>query len=231
MKSFFFSLVLLLMVVCLNSCDRWELEPPVVKSLPEVITTGVSAITDSSALSGGSIASDGGAAVIARGICFGKSPNPTVDSTKIIDKFTSKEYFSVQLSALEQNTTYYLRAFATNSAGTAYGNNVQFTTSVKTSLSSVITWPATNITSTSVKSGVEVTSDGGELILYMGLCWSQKPNPTVSDNKTMIISPVYSGVCSITDLLAGTTYYVRAYATNAKGTSYGNQVMFTTLPK
>ena len=231
MKTYSITLILFCLVVCLNSCGRWDLEPPVVKSLPEVYTTGVNVITDSSALSGGSIASDGGAAVTARGICFGKSPNPTTDDTVITDKSIAKDYFSIQLSKLEQNTTYYLRAFATNSEGTGYGNNVQFTTSVKSSLSVVITWPASNITSSSVSSGVEVTSDGGELILYMGICWSRNPNPTVSDNKTMIISPVYSDVCSITDLLAGTTYYVRAYATNAKGTSYGNQVMFTTLPK
>jgi hypothetical protein len=231
MKTFPTIFIVTTIIVCFTSCGRWNLEPPVVKSLPEVYTTGVGAITDSSALSGGSIVADGGTAIIARGVCIGKSPNPTVDSTKIIDKTTSKDYFSVHLSKLEQNTTYYIRTFATNSVGTAYGNNVEFTTSVKTYLSSVITWPASDITSSSVKSGVEVTSDGGELILYMGLCWSQKPNPTVSDNKTMIISPVNSDVCSITNLTASTTYYIRAYATNSKGTSYGNQVVFTTLAK
>lgn len=231
MKTFPIIFIVTMIVFCLTSCDKWELDPPVVKSLPEVYTTGVGAITDSSALVTGSIARDGGVAIITRGVCIGKCPNPTVDSTKIIDNSTTKEYFSVRLSKLEQNTTYYLRAFATNSVGTAYGNNVEFTTSVKTYLSSVITWPATDITSSSVKSGVEVISDGGELILYMGLCWSQKPNPTVSDNKTMIISPVNSDVCSITNLTASTTYYIRAYATNSKGTSYGNQVVFTTLAK
>ncbi len=224
-------LVIISCALALISCDKWELEAPILPSLPTIYTSGVSAITDSSALSGGTITTDGGATISIRGVCLSKKPNPTTDDTLITDKSTTKDYFSVRLSALEQNTTYYIRAFATNSAGTAYGNNVEFTTSVKTSLSSVITWPASGITSTSVNSGVEVTSDGGELILYMGLCWSRNPNPTVSDHKTMIISPVYSDVCSITNLTAATTYYIRAYATNSKGTSYGNQVVFTTLPK
>jgi hypothetical protein len=96
--------------------------------LPTLSTTSISNITKITAVSGGSIVSDGGSAITARGVCWSTSSNPTVNlTTKTIDG-NGKGSFSSNLSSLQNGTTYYLRAYATNSAGTAYGQEVSFTT-------------------------------------------------------------------------------------------------------
>jgi len=93
------------------------------------------------------------------------------------------------------------------------------------------TTAASSITSTSAVSGGNITSDGGTLITVFGVCWSTSPNPTTAlSTKTIGISGgLGSFVSNLTGLTTGTLYYVRAYATNASGTAYGNQVSFTTL--
>ena len=97
------------------------------------------------------------------------------------------------------------------------------------STSYVITDTVTAITATSATCGGNVTSDGGATVTARGVCWSTSQNPTVSDSYTCDGSGTGSFTSSITGLAAGTTYYVRAYATNSEGTSYGIQVSFTTL--
>ena len=83
--------------------------------------------SSTTANSGGNI-TDGGASVTARGVVWNTSQNPTIAlSTKTIDG-TGTGNFSSAISGLTPNTTYYLRAYATNSAGTAYGNEITFTT-------------------------------------------------------------------------------------------------------
>jgi uncharacterized protein (TIGR02145 family) len=90
----------------------------------------------------------------------------------------------------------------------------------------ISTTPFTVITSTSVMSGGNVTSDGGAVVLVRGVCWSNKTGPTVSDKFTSDGSGTGSFLSSITGLVSGTGYYVRAYATNLAGTSYGNEFLF-----
>jgi hypothetical protein len=87
----------------------------------------VSSITNTSASSGGAVTSNGGAALSAWGVCWSTSANPTL-ANSLLQNTVSSVGFSSALSGLTQNTTYYVRAYATNSAGTAYGNQVSFTT-------------------------------------------------------------------------------------------------------
>ena len=96
-------------------------------------------------------------------------------------------------------------------------------------LSTVTTNTVNNITSTSVTCGGNVTSDGGATVTARGVCWSTSQNPSVSDSHTTDGSGTGSFISSITGLTASTTYYVRAYATNSVGTSYGAQRSFTTV--
>ena len=85
-----------------------------------------------------------------------------------------------------------------------------------------------DITSTTAICGGNVTSDGGATVIARGVCWSTTPNPTTDNNKTVDGIGVGSFISTITDLVEGTTYYVRAYATNSVGTAYGEEISFTT---
>jgi hypothetical protein len=97
-------------------------------TLATLTTTAISAITNTTASSGGSISSDGGAAVTARGVVWSTSTNPTIAlSTKTIDG-SSTGSFTSSITGLGSATTYYTRAYATNSMGTAYGAQVVFAT-------------------------------------------------------------------------------------------------------
>ena len=86
-----------------------------------------------------------------------------------------------------------------------------------------------NITATSAISGGNVTHNGNNVLTARGVCWSTSQNPTINDQKTIDGSGIGSFTSNIIGLIKGTTYYVRAYATNGVGTAYGEQVTFTTL--
>ena len=94
---------------------------------PTVTTAAVTEIGQTAALSGGEVTSDGGADVTARGVCWSTSQNPTIDDNKTENGSGTGSYNS-NLSNLTPNTTYYVRAYATNSAGTGYGEERSFTT-------------------------------------------------------------------------------------------------------
>lgn len=96
-------------------------------SEPVLKTSNVSNITKSTVAAGGDITSDEGSEVTARGVCWGTSSGPTVDNNKTTDG-SGTGTFTSQVTGLSPNTTYYLRAYATNDAGTAYGDEVIFTT-------------------------------------------------------------------------------------------------------
>ena len=197
-----------------NGVPTWGPCPAV---LPTVTTTVVSAIATDSASSGATITSDGGATVSAWGVCWSTSTNPTL----------ANNFANVGLSGLTQNTTYYVRAYATNSAGTAYGNEVSFTT-LAIVLPTVTTTAVSSITNTSASSGGAVTFNGGATLSAWGVCWSTTANPTLANSfsQNTVSSSSYSS--SLSGLTLNTTYYVRAYATNSAGSAYGNQVSFTT---
>jgi hypothetical protein len=96
-------------------------------------------------------------------------------------------------------------------------------------LPTLTTTAISGITNTTASSGGNITNDGGAAVTLSGVCWSTSSNPTVSLSTTTFDgSGIGSFTSSITGLVAGTTYYVRGYATNSVGTAYGNQVVFTT---
>lgn len=99
------------------------------------------------------------------------------------------------------------------------------------SIPTVTTEIASNITETSAISGGNVTSDGGAPITSRGVCWSTSHYPTIHNSINTSDGTSTGGFNSnLTNLTIGTTYYMRAYATNSVGTAYGNEVIFTTLP-
>jgi hypothetical protein len=95
-------------------------------------------------------------------------------------------------------------------------------------LSIINTTVVTNITSNTAIGGGTITSDGGGPVTARGVCWNTVPNPTTADSKTTDGTGTGSYISNLTGLTDNILYYVRAYATNSVGTSYGNQVSFTT---
>jgi len=197
-------------------------------TLPLVTTNNVTEISAMSAVSGGIITNDGGAAIVLKGICWNTIDNPTVADSKTSEGGESFTFTS-NLSQLLPNTTYYVRAYATNSAGTSYGNSVSFIT--RGSGPTLITSNVSSITHIHAFCSGTITSDGGIPTTSRGVCWSTSPNPTISNNKTSDLFGLSPGYFPsfISGLNANTTYYVRAYGTNSSGTGYGQQVQFVTL--
>ena len=196
--------------------------------LPTVTTADVTDITQNTAVSGGNVTDDGGAAVTARGVCWSKDPNPTIDNS-FISNGNGTGSFTIEISGLTSATTYYIRAYATNSEGTSYGEQKSFTTLQYIQLPTVTTTIVTNVTSTTATSGGNVTDDGGATVTARGVCWSTSPDPTIDDNKTTDGNGTGAITSQLTNLTHSTTYYIRAYATNSEGTSYGEQRYFSTL--
>ena len=195
-------------------------------SLPTLTTAEVTNISYTTATCGGNITSDGGQTITARGVCYSTKSNPTIADSKVASD--SRTSFSCNLTGLADGTTYYVRAYATNGKGTAYGEQKKFTTT-DYSLPIISTADVTNISYTSATCGGNITADGGQTITARGVCYSTKSNPTIADKKVIKGSGMGSFSYNLTGLSAGTTYYVRAYATSGKGTVYGEQKIFTTI--
>ena len=303
-------------------------------STPTVTTSTPSNVTASTAQCSGNVTSDGGADVIERGICLSKNPNPNINST-IFKSGSGTGAFTINLINLLNNTTYYVKAYAKNSQGVAYGEEQSFTTDMFPTFQSggetyqvapdpgnKMTWSSadsycnaltinglsgwrlpnanelmnmyvasnsiggfssghywsctvcddghstvsmsygttgcysddythrvrpirpvnggsattptvttstpSNVTTNSATCGGNVTSDGGATVTARGVCWSTSQNPTISGSHTTDGTGTGSFTSNITGLAESTTYYVRAYATNSEGTSYGSQKSFTT---
>jgi len=207
------------------SCKKED--PP---EKPTLSTLPVSDISETTAKSGGNITVDGGSEVDSKGIVWDTISGPTVESfIGITMEGGGSGVFLSVLNSLTPSTTYYVRAYATNSAGTAYGAQQMFTTQVPiTTLPTVTTSPVNSITQTTASGGGNVTSQGGSAIIARGVCWSTSPAPTIADSTTSNGTGTGSFTSSITGLISSTTYYLRAYATNSAGTAYGNEVGFST---
>jgi hypothetical protein len=197
-------------------------------SVPTLSTTAITAITTSTSISGGNITSDGGASVTARGVCWSTTSNPVATGNHTTDG-TGSGIFASSITGLTANTTYYVKAYATNSAGTSYGTEITFTTSPATSVVPTLSTTAiTAITQITATSGGNITSDGGASVTARGVCWSLYDGPSTSDPKTSDGFGTGTFISNITGLTPGTLYHVRAYAINSAGVSYGGDVTFTT---
>lgn len=193
----------------------------------KVATTQTQNVTSNSATVTGFIVAEG-AGLSEKGVCYNTATGPTISNSKASYSGTSKSAtFTVNLSGLNYATKYYVRAYATTSeSGTIYGEEYSFTTlPIQATLTTSST---TNITPFTATSGGNITANGGAEVTARGVCYSTKPSPTIADSKTTNGKGNGAFVSELTGLKNGTTYYVRAYATNSAGTAYGNEVSFKT---
>ncbi len=222
-SRFGYSLIRIIgVLLLLTACKKDEVQ------LPQLFTARITDIKASTAKGGGKITFDGGDAITACGLCFGLEHNPAIDKNKTSDTLYHA-VFNSNLKNLVSDTVYYVRAYALNSAGIAYGKEVTFRTLKKT-LSAVTTKDPVEITSGAFKAEAEITNDGRGVISACGFCWDVKENPTLAGSKSTNTLTGNLFALVVDGLIPEMTYYIRAYATNEMGTSYGNQVVVKTLP-
>ena len=233
MKRFLTIILITALALCTLTCKKFvepdvyvPEEPPAVSYIPEVGIDGISDITISSAKFACTITYDGDVTIIDRGVCWSTEHNPDLDGSHVSSSYGTGSY-TCDITELEHATTYYVRAYAVNSYGTGYSEEQEFKT--LTILSSVTTKQVTEITVMSAKSGGIVTDDGGGTVTARGVCWSTSENPTIDDAHTTDGAGLGEFDSALSGLVNSTQYYVRAYATNESGTTYGQVVGFTTI--
>jgi len=158
------------------------------------------------------------------GLVWSTSPNPQVG-----DHYQG-HVSGETITGLTPNTTYYLKAVFDNGNNRYYyGQELTFTT-LSIEVPTLTTSDVLSITATTATTGGTITSDGGSDITATGVVWSTSPSPTTAlATKTADGTGTGTFTSTLTGLAPATTYYIRAYATNATGTAYGNEVSFTTF--
>jgi len=196
--------------------------------IPYINTKNATNIADTTITCGGESITDGGLTITAKGVCWSSSTvNPTIVDSKTNDG-TGTSDFTSSITGLSVGVTYYIRAYATNSKGTGYGDRITVAT-IYMAVPTLFTTVASNIFNTKISSGGYGLSENGSTITAKGVCWNTSPNPTVSNSKTIDGTDTDNFTSLLTGLISGTTYYIRAYATNTTGTGYGAQITVTTL--
>ncbi len=215
--------IILFLLIITFSCSKNE-DKTVVVTLPAVETVAVTQVTINSARTGVKVIDFGNSTLFNLGIVISTNPNPTLINTGVFSNNIVGSNIEIDLLNLLPDTTYYIRAVASNGAGTTYGNEFSFKTS-NYSLPIVVTKAVVQDQFTTCLTGGDVTSATN--ISGRGVCIGLSPNPVagVPDFNNNGLAGTFN-----TRLLVqpATTYYIRAYAENIAGRAYGNQITITT---
>jgi hypothetical protein len=198
-----------------------------VVSLPAVAATTISNIGTDKATFQSSVTNNGNSTITDGGFVYAAWQNPTLEAAEKLSCGAGLTSFGKTATALSEGTTYYVRAYATNAMGTAYGTETSFSTSAIT-VPALAAVQVSNIGISSATLNSAVTGNGNAVLTESGFCWSENSFPTVSDNKVSCGTNTALSA-NLTNLNDGTTYYVRAYAINSKGTGYSAEATFTTI--
>jgi len=196
---------------------------------PVVFTQDTELVGANITICGGTVISQGSSPVTERGICWDIQTSPTVIlPTRTYDGSGLGDFTSI-LNGLSPNTTYYYRAYAINSSDTVYGNEIQFTTLSQSVMEVLIIEVELSECSSATVNSI-VTSDGGSPVLIRGVCWDINPDPTISlSTKTTNGSGTGQYQSLVDGLASNQVYYIRAYATNANGTTYSDNHSITSI--
>lgn len=194
-------------------------------SVPVITLDPITKFSATGATITATVTNDGGSPVTERGFGWNTLPNQQFLSNSVqvgsgTGSFTGSYY------VYSPGATFYVRAYAKNSNGMGYSNEVSYTAPF--AVPSLIIRSVTNITATTATSASEINYDGGKEITEKGVCWSLSDNPTIADSKTSDGNGLANFTSSITGLTPARIYYARAYATNSVGTGYGNLKIFNT---
>ena len=178
----------------------------------------------------GTVINIGKSPILQHGFCFSEQENPTTgDAHTELGTLDEAGTFTSIIREIPWNVRIYIRAYMTTEEGTSYGNQLHLDTPPPP-LPEVITGATGRITESSIECGGTVVSDGGEPVIARGVCWSTEPEPTIDGPHSEDGAGLGEFPSLISGLDCSTVFYVRAYATNAFGTSYGDQVEIGTLP-
>lgn len=202
---------------------------------PIVLISKVSNIKETSIQVDSRVENETMETIVKKGVCWSEMPNPTIaDFT--LEKGNGYGSFTTTPDNLKPDTVYYIRAYAiisnskTGIDNIIYSEQKEFTTLASNQVPTITTNHITDITQTSAKSGGNITSNGGTTITERGIVWSKNPEPTVNDTKIISNQNSTNTFISIIDgLTPNTKYYLKAYAINSVGITYGEEKEFTTL--
>jgi predicted phage tail protein len=196
-------------------------------TLATVITTGVS-VTGTTAIVGGNITSDGGGNIIARGICWGATFNPTV-SDNVTNEGNGTGTFSSTITGLSSGETYHARAYATNSAGVQYGDDVTFV-STGGAPTATTEYPSTiGSTYVTLNASVDPNYISTVVTFEYGTTTSYGQSATAENSPLTGAGSRNAWVNIPSGLIPATNYHFRVKAVNSSGTVYGEDNTFTTL--
>lgn len=191
--------------------------------IPIVRTGVVSNIHSKTVDASGQLISDGGEKLSEYGICYSEDPEPDIDDN--VSYGLGNANYVIELDELVPFTKYYFRAFATNKFATSYGKTKVFET---TGPPTVKTGTHGRITISSIEMSIEVVDDGGHEVTDAGICYSMLRNPTYDTNVASFGKGIGKFDYEVENLDPGTNYYLRAYALNSEGVSYGDEILLFT---
>jgi hypothetical protein len=207
---------------------------PPTATVPTVITTALTNIVQTGATGGGNVISNGGAAVTKRGIVWSTSPTPTTGNTKIMNG-TGNGIFVSLLTGLIPSTTYYVRAYAINTAGVGYGNEISFTTPAVVIIPFIKTSGATSTTQTTINNTGGYGITGYTSIDYYAMQYSAATTggwllyPILPRSGPLAVNFFAQTISDLTPSLTATTYNYRAYMVVSGSPYYGDIRTIQTL--
>jgi len=227
-RIIFRSLLAVSIVLAMFSCKKSDDSGSgTTGTVPTLQIDNVAGITKTSAWAEGRITSNGGLAVKSKGICWNTAGNPTTnDHMKLAETLASN--FALLMDNLSPGTTYHVRLFARNDAGTGYSEEKIFKTLSDTSWLDVTTLQPDFVGLNYARVGGQVNDSGYSAVTERGICWGSMSLPTVADNKIACGSGLGSFSAELQGLTMNSRYHYRAYAYNAQGLVYGDTVGFTT---